>query len=74
MVGQDVFQIGNLDIEFFQLVDDLLSGESGQPSKLHVQNRLALDVIDAKLRIHFLHRLIIILGALDDLNDAVDVV
>ena len=41
---------------------------------MHIQDRLALNVIDAEFFVHLCHRFIIIFRTADDVNNAVDII
>lgn len=45
---QDVFQIGDLGLDFGQVVDDALAFQCGQAPQLHVQDCLGLDLVDVE--------------------------
>ena len=47
-LGQDVLEVGDLDLDLGQLVDDLLALQRGQPPQLHVQDRVGLDLVDVE--------------------------
>ena len=49
-LGQDVLEVGDLDLDLGQLVDDPLTLERGQPAQLHVEDRGRLDVVDVEQR------------------------
>ena len=46
LVGEDVLEVGDLELELGQVVDDLLALEGGQPAQLHVEDRGGLDLVD----------------------------
>ena len=47
-LGQDVLEVGDLDLDLGQLVDDLLPLQRGQPAQLHVEDRGRLDLVDVE--------------------------
>ena len=46
LVGQDVLEVGDLELDLGQVVDDLLALQGGQAPQLHVQDRVGLDLVD----------------------------
>ncbi len=47
-VGQDVLEVGDLELELGELVDDLLALERREPAQLHVEDRVGLELVDAR--------------------------
>src|SRR2546423_1109390 len=47
-LGQDVLELGDLNLDLGQLVDDLLALQGGEPAQLHVQDRGGLDLVDVQ--------------------------
>ena len=44
--GEDVLEVRDLRFDFGQVLDDPLALQRGQPTQLHIQNRLGLNIVD----------------------------
>ncbi len=47
-LGEDVLEVGDLDLDLGQLVDDLLPLEGREPSQLHREDGVGLDLVDVE--------------------------
>ncbi len=50
VVGQDVLEVGDDQLELGQPVDDLLALQGREPAQLHVEDRLRLELVDLQQR------------------------
>ena len=48
LVGQDVLEVGDPQLELGEVVDDLLALEGGQPAQLHLEDGVGLDLVDVE--------------------------
>ena len=49
-LGQDVLELGDLDLDLGELVDDPLPLQRGEAAQLHVEDRGRLDLVDVEQR------------------------
>ena len=66
--------VGDARAQVLDLRDELVTGKSSQAAQTHLQDCLALDVIQAKALVHAALRLGVVTRGTDDMNDLVDVV
>ncbi len=70
--SQNGLQVGNRRLKLLQAVNDLLALQSGQTTKLHVQNRLGLDLINVQQLLQALIGLVGVRRAANQRHNLVD--
>ena len=74
MVRKDILVVRNLDQKILVFILDLLPFQTGESPELHVEDRLCLDLCQAKAFHQSRHRFIGISGGADRMNDRIQVV
>ena len=72
LVGEDVLEVGDLELDLGQAVDDLLPLEGGQPAQLHVEDRVGLDLVDVEQLDQARAGVVDLGGATDQRDDLVE--
>ena len=72
LVGKDVLQVFDLEVQRAQLVLQLLAVQAGQRAQLHLHDSLRLHIVQAEPLGHALARLGAVLGGADDRDHFVD--
>ena len=73
-VVEKVAIVGNTLVQLCDLCDKLVACEARQAAQTHLQDGLALDVVDAKALVHACLGLGVVARGADDVHDLVDVV
>ena len=74
LVGKEVLVVGNHLVELLDLGHELVTRKTGKPAEPHLEDCLALDIVDLEALVHAPLCLCIIPRGADDVDDLVDVV
>ena len=72
LVGQDVLEVGDLELDGREVVDDLLALQGREPAQLHVEDRVGLQLVDLEQRDQALTGLVDLGRAPDQRDDLVE--
>ena len=74
LVSEKILVVGNIKSELGNLVNKVLTCQTGEAAQTHLKDCLALDFIQTKALVHALLCLSIILRTADDVDNLVDVI